>query len=70
MACGMGSWIPVGFLASAVFSGFEQPTSRLFDQSTSRPAGYSIIRLSKVQSVDMRMRLGMRCRLSPTVDLP
>ena len=26
--------------------------------------------LSKVQSVDMRMRLGMRCRLSPTADVP
>ena len=27
-------------------------------------------RLSKVQSVDQRMRLGMRCRLSPTADVP
>ena len=26
--------------------------------------------LSKVQSVDQRMRLGMRCRLSPTADVP
>ena len=26
--------------------------------------------LSKVQSVDRRMRLGMRCRLSPTADVP
>ena len=25
---------------------------------------------SKVQSVDQRMRLGMRCRLSPTADVP
>ena len=25
--------------------------------------------LSKVQSVDQRMRLGMRCRLSPTADV-
>ena len=29
-----------------------------------KPAG------SKVQSVDLRMRLGMRCRLSPTPDVP
>ena len=28
------------------------------------------ILLSKVQSVDQRMRLGMRCRLSPTADVP
>ncbi len=27
-------------------------------------------KLSKVQSVDQRMRLGMRCRLSPTADVP
>jgi hypothetical protein len=26
--------------------------------------------LNKVQSVDQRMRLGMRCRLSPTADVP
>ena len=26
--------------------------------------------LSEVQSVDQRMRLGMRCRLSPTADVP
>ena len=26
--------------------------------------------LSKVQSVDQRMRVGMRCRLSPTADVP
>ena len=26
--------------------------------------------LSKVQPVDQRMRLGMRCRLSPTADVP
>ena len=26
--------------------------------------------LSKVQSVDQRMRLGMPCRFSPTVDVP
>ena len=26
--------------------------------------------LTKVQSVDQRMRLGMRCRLSPTADVP
>src|SRR5258707_13018712 len=25
---------------------------------------------SEVQSVDQRMRLGMRCRLSPTADVP
>ena len=28
------------------------------------------VHLSKVQSVDQRMRLGMRCRLSPTADVP
>ena len=32
-----------------------------------RPVGPS---LSKVQSVDQRIRLGMRCRLSPTADVP
>src|SRR6476660_8209821 len=26
--------------------------------------------LCKVQSVDQRMRIGMRCRLSPTADVP
>ena len=30
----------------------------------------SSVDLSKVQSVDQRMRLGMRCRLSPTADVP
>ena len=28
------------------------------------------LRLSKVQSVDQRMRLECRCRLSPTADAP
>ena len=31
--------------------------------------GSGSIRLSKVPSVDQRMRLGMRCRLSPTADV-
>ena len=30
----------------------------------------SSVDLSKVQSVDQRMRLGTRCRLSPTADVP
>jgi len=29
-----------------------------------------VVRLSKLQSVDQRMRLGMRCRLSPIADVP
>ncbi len=29
-----------------------------------------VVRLSNVQSVEQRMRLGMRCRLSPTADVP
>src|SRR5580765_7853860 len=31
--------------------------------------GCGSIRLSKVQSIDQQMRLGMRCRLSPTADV-
>ena len=38
------------------------------------PEGSPLVKLrnsaSKVQSVDQRMRLGMRCRLSPTADVP
>ena len=46
---------------------------RLGGNRTMRPlaaAGPIDMRLSKVQSVDQRMRLGMRCRLSPTADVP
>jgi len=38
------------------------------------PGGQSAVKLrnsaSQVQSVDQRMRLGMRCGLSPTADVP
>ena len=34
------------------------------------PGARGGVALSKVQSVDQRMRLGMRCRLSPTADVP
>ena len=42
------------------------PDHRLSDM----PVMGSSTDISKVQSVDQRMRLGMRCRLSPTADVP
>ena len=35
-----------------------------------RPHQAAPMSLSKVQSVDQQMRIGMRCRLSPTADVP
>ena len=53
-------------------------TDRSLTETTSQPweQPTTVIRqphhavLSKVQSVDQPMRLGMRCRLSPTADVP
>ena len=39
-------------------------------QAEAHPRTIDGVLLSKVQSVDQRMRLGMRCRLSPTADVP
>ena len=48
-------------------SDFEAEEERTQCRDRRDPA-YSF--LSKVQSVEQRMRLGMRCRLSPTADVP
>ena len=41
------------------------------DTGSGQPSHHVITAtLSKFQSVDQRMRLGMRCRLSPTPDVP
>src|SRR5512133_1634778 len=61
-------------VANSTTAGFEivpgMPAWRAALADAGVPVEQNWAALSTVQSVDQRMRLGMRCRLSPTADMP